>query len=80
MVKIDETIRKIAAGMQPTGEKVMKDQPATATNLHSAGDPNCPICHGIGFYRRESTHNRSRVREDGNLHMPAGRSNPERPQ
>jgi DNA replication protein DnaC len=53
MVKIDETIRKVAAGMQPVNGKEANDEPSGLNNLPSAGDPNCPICHGIGFYRRD---------------------------
>ncbi len=53
MVKIDETIRKIAAGMKPVDEKGMNSEQSVMNNLPSAGDPNCPICHGIGFFRRE---------------------------
>ncbi len=51
MPKIDETIQKIAAGIQPVSglnsELVVDNTPKPL------GDPNCEICHGIGFVRRE---------------------------
>ena len=54
MVKIDETIRKVAAGIRPVNDPGEKNKdPLLENNLQSYGDPNCPICHGIGFYRRE---------------------------
>ncbi len=54
MVKIDETIRKVAAGIKPVNNPGEKDKdPLHENNLQAYGDPNCPICHGIGFYRRE---------------------------
>jgi DNA replication protein DnaC len=54
MVKIDETIRKVAAGIKPVNDPGEKDNdPLREKNLQAYGDPNCPVCHGIGFYRRE---------------------------
>jgi len=51
MPKIDETLRKVAAGIQKN-----KDPERTVDAgepIQTLGDPNCPICHGIGFIRRD---------------------------
>lgn len=53
MAKIDETIRKVAAGIQVIKDRNDNDDSENSENLRSAGDPNCPICKGIGFIRRE---------------------------
>lgn len=52
MAKIDETLRKIAAGMQKTGEQT-KHEPSDQVEKITAGDLACPICQGIGFFRRD---------------------------
>ncbi len=51
MPKIDETIRKIAAGIQPVSD-TNTDSEVDSTPK-PLGDPNCEICHGIGFVRRD---------------------------
>jgi DNA replication protein DnaC len=54
MSKIEETLKKIAAGTSkettPTTSSTNKDA-GTANEL--PGDPNCPICEGVGYLRRE---------------------------
>jgi DNA replication protein DnaC len=54
MSKIDETIRKVAAGMQleNTGSAAQNTGP-TPHRYPLPADPNCPICHGMGFVRQE---------------------------
>lgn len=52
MVKIDETIRKYAAGIKVGKNEGNEDSPFD-TKLQYSGDPNCPICHGIGFCSRD---------------------------
>jgi DNA replication protein DnaC len=49
--KIDETLRKIAAGTQ-TGKTTdsAADEPA---GYDLPGDPNCPLCGGLGYLRRD---------------------------
>ncbi|MGW8249119.1 MAG: ATP-binding protein [Anaerolineales bacterium] len=50
--KIDETLKKIAAGMQ-TG-KTPQDSVGEGPPLHDLpGDPNCPICGGVGYLRQD---------------------------
>lgn len=51
MTQIDETLRKIAAD-------ISKENSATSLNIEAspsdqAGDPACPICHGVGFVRQD---------------------------
>jgi DNA replication protein DnaC len=47
--KIDETLRKIAAGTLSG-----KTEPAQAHQTHDLpGDPNCPICGGVGYVRSD---------------------------
>ena len=53
MAKIDETIRKVAAGIQAVKNSVGMDDKLINDRSQSAGDPDCPICNGIGFIRRE---------------------------
>jgi DNA replication protein DnaC len=52
MVKIDETIRKYAAGIKVEKNEEKEESPFD-TKLQYSGDPNCPICHGIGFCSRD---------------------------
>jgi DNA replication protein DnaC len=50
--KIDETLKKIAAGMQ-TG-KTPQDSSTEESPMHDLpGDPNCPICGGVGYLRQD---------------------------
>jgi DNA replication protein DnaC len=52
MSKLDETLKKIAAGM-PTGKSAGPDfLPGMPVN-DLPGDPNCPYCHGIGYLRKD---------------------------
>ncbi|RPI30469.1 MAG: AAA family ATPase, partial [Chloroflexota bacterium] len=55
MSKIEETLRKIAADMSkassPTSSSTESGQPKPFNGL--AGDPDCPICGGAGYYRLE---------------------------
>jgi DNA replication protein DnaC len=49
MTKIDETLKKITAG-------ISKENTPDSSNTEertTIGDPNCPICQGVGFYRME---------------------------
>lgn len=50
MTHIDETLRKLAAGAG-------KASTTTSSNAEPAftgeGDPNCPICHGVGFVKQD---------------------------
>ena len=51
MTRIDETLRKIAAD-------ISKENSPTSSNTEPArsplpGDPDCPVCHGIGFVRQD---------------------------
>jgi DNA replication protein DnaC len=55
MSKIDETIRKIRTAIEKAGSDMDNPQ-ATNEPIRQAkmpGDPNCPICHGIGYLRRD---------------------------
>jgi DNA replication protein DnaC len=45
--RIDETLRKIAAGT-PSGKT---EQPPARPPSGLPGDPNCPVCGGVGYYR-----------------------------
>jgi DNA replication protein DnaC len=49
---IDESLRKIAASMSkentPTSSSIEAER-----SVNMRGDPNCPICHGVGFVRRD---------------------------
>lgn len=55
MSKIDETIRKIRAATEKVGSDVndqqRKDGPIRQVRM--PGDPDCPICGGIGYLRRD---------------------------
>jgi DNA replication protein DnaC len=52
MKRIDETLKKITVDTSrvtlPNSSNIDPDRP-----LPLAGDPNCPICHGIGFVRHD---------------------------
>lgn len=49
MTKIDETLKKITAGIsrENTPDSLNTEERTTI------GDPNCPICHGLGFFRQD---------------------------
>jgi len=55
MDKIDETIRKIRAATEKAGSEATdhkkSDEPVRQVKM--PGDPNCPICHGVGYLRRD---------------------------
>src|SRR5512133_1391035 len=56
MEPIDETLKKIAAGTlkanTPTSSST-RDQDDLSRSTNRPGDPNCPICGGVGFVRRD---------------------------
>ena len=55
MSKIDETIRKIREATAKAGSEEIEGQ-ENENQIRQArmpGDPNCPICGGIGFLRRD---------------------------
>jgi DNA replication protein DnaC len=47
MTKIDETLKRITTGIS---KESSPDTSSTDSRYALPGDPNCPICHGIGFY------------------------------
>jgi DNA replication protein DnaC len=53
--KIDETLQKIAAGMSkastPTSSSTETASASAAPPAALSGDPACPICQGLGYYR-----------------------------
>jgi DNA replication protein DnaC len=57
MEPIDETLKKIAGGISKASSPNTSttepggNQPARSANM--PGDPNCPICGGIGFVRKD---------------------------
>jgi DNA replication protein DnaC len=53
MSKIDETLKKMAAGISkiPTPNTPSTEPQGTAHDL--PGDPECPLCGGVGFLRLE---------------------------
>ena len=57
MEPIDETLKKIAAGISKANSQTSSStEPAGAgaeRSIDRPGDPNCPICGGIGFVRRD---------------------------
>ena len=55
MSKIDETIRKIRAATEKAGLEGnnREDQGGEIRQVKMPGDPNCPICGGVGYLRRD---------------------------
>ena len=55
MSNIDETIRKIRAATEKVGSGVNDQQAKNGPirQVRMPGDPNCPICGGIGYLRRD---------------------------
>jgi DNA replication protein DnaC len=55
MSKIDETIRKIRTATEKAGLEKNKNGEAEGPirQAKMPGDPNCPICGGIGYLRRD---------------------------
>ena len=55
MTKIEETLKKLAAATSKTGTQTSPNdgngELSPISNL--PGDPNCPICHGVGFVRQD---------------------------
>ncbi len=49
MSRIDETLRKIADGMRREGS----GEASSPARSGYPGDPNCPICGGVGFIRQD---------------------------
>jgi DNA replication protein DnaC len=52
--KIDETLKKLAAGMQKSSDGRLShtgENKGLSTNLE--GDPECPYCRGLGFLRQD---------------------------
>jgi len=49
MANIDETIRNLAAGMG----QLSRDGENPRPEILTTGNPDCPICHGMGYYRRD---------------------------
>ena len=50
--KIDETLRKLAAGMQKnSSERSPQTEKNNQVDSSLLGDPNCPYCGGLGFLR-----------------------------
>jgi DNA replication protein DnaC len=53
--KIDETLKKLAAAT-PNGKSEAAPSPLSAQEARArglAGDPDCPLCHGLGYLRRD---------------------------
>ncbi|MBE0698396.1 MAG: ATP-binding protein [Anaerolineaceae bacterium] len=60
MEPIDETLKKIAAGISKANTQTSSNTNAIGANAagtersaNRPGDPNCPVCGGIGFVRRD---------------------------
>jgi DNA replication protein DnaC len=57
MEPIDETLKKIAAGTSKANTQTSSSTSAGSSDFERSanrpGDPNCPICGGIGFVRRD---------------------------
>jgi DNA replication protein DnaC len=51
MKKIEETIRKIRAATEKAGSE--RTEESAVRRVPLPGDPNCPICDGIGYLRRD---------------------------
>jgi DNA replication protein DnaC len=50
--RIDETLRKIAANTSKESSPTSSSTEPSPSN-DFRGDPDCPICHGVGFVRRD---------------------------
>jgi DNA replication protein DnaC len=48
--KIEETLRRLAAG---TSKASSQSGPKNEARGDQLGDPGCPICHGLGYLRRD---------------------------
>ncbi len=53
MKQIDETLKKIAENMSKENSPSSSSTEPTAELSSSLGDPNCPICGGIGYIRED---------------------------
>jgi DNA replication protein DnaC len=55
MSKIEETLKKIASATSKAGTSTNPSDAGGETSPRSnlPGDPDCPICHGIGFLRQD---------------------------
>jgi DNA replication protein DnaC len=51
--KIDETLKKIAAGMSKGSTPTSSSTDPQPKFNDLPGDPNCPYCHGVGYLRRD---------------------------
>jgi DNA replication protein DnaC len=53
MSKIDETLKKIAAGISKTPTPSTQNTDRSGFHHDMAGDPACPICGGVGYLRQD---------------------------
>src|SRR5574340_557799 len=53
MESLEENLRKIAGGISKGNTVNSSSTEAAEIPQPLRGDPNCPICHGIGFVRRD---------------------------
>ena len=51
MSKIDETLKKIAAGTSKANSQTSSNTEKDEVSRDLPGDPNCPICGGVGYLR-----------------------------
>ena len=65
MSKIDETVNRIRKTTGKAGSGMTDhDQGEEIRQVQMPGDPNCPICHGIGWLRRDLPIDHSGFRQD----------------
>jgi DNA replication protein DnaC len=54
MEPIDETLKKIAGGIpRANSQTTSSTEPQSMRSVERPGDPNCPVCGGIGFVRKD---------------------------
>ena len=54
MNSIDETLKKMAAGISPRhSDSAGGGEPPVNPRAYMPGNPDCPICQGIGFLRHD---------------------------
>src|SRR5512143_38695 len=51
--RIDQTLTKIAAGTTKGSSKSSSAASEASRAAAGPGDPNCPLCHGVGYLRRD---------------------------
>ena len=50
MEQMDKALKKVAGDIKKVGSNPAKqNKAATSSSARTLGDPNCPICHGVGF-------------------------------